>query len=90
MLPLALVISNLNITEPWYVMIALRSVCLCKFRVIVKAFTKLRTINTTIFRIIEVMCYYYIITHYWACVMIASAAYVPDCNLTWLRKVPYP
>ena len=90
MLPLALVISNLNVTEPWYVMIALSSVCLCKFRVIVKAFTKLRTINSTIFRIIEVMCYYYIITHYWACVMIASAAYVPDCNLTWLRKVPYP
>jgi len=80
MLPLDLVIGHFQITEPWYIMIALKSVCLCKFRTISSAFTKLRTINSTVFRIIEVMCYYYIITHYWTCVMIASAAYVPDCN----------
>lgn len=90
MLPFALVISHLNLTEPLYVLIALKSVCLCKFRVIMKAFTKLRAINSAVFRIIEVVFYYYITTHYWTCVMIAEAAYVPDCNLTWLRKVPYP
>ena len=47
-------------------------------------FEYLRTTNLNVWRAVEVIFYYYIITHYWSCIMVSCAAYETDANLTWL------
>ena len=53
-------------------------------------FDKLKERNLNLWRIIEVITYYYLICHYLACLLLANAAFDHDARDTWLRRIPVP
>jgi len=53
-------------------------------------FEYLRSRNLNLWRAVEVIFYYYIVTHYWSCIMVSFACWEGDANKTWLAKVPFP
>ena len=53
-------------------------------------FDKLKERNLNLWRIIEVITYYYLICPYLACLLLANAAFDHDARDTWLRRIPVP
>lgn len=89
-LPIVSILSFLEVYRPWALICLLSSVRLCKFRPIFMLFDALKDRNLNLWRIIEVLTYYYLICHFTACLLLANAAYDHDARDNWLRRIPVP
>ena len=61
--------------EPWYITNFVSTIRCFKIRPILKFFDLMRSRNLNVWRAIEVIFYYYAVTHYWSCIMVSEAAY---------------
>ena len=89
-LPIVSILSFLEIYRPWLLIVILSTVRLVKIRPITAVFNKLKERNLHLWRILEVLTYYYVICHYLACLLLANAAFDHDARETWLRRIPIP
>ena len=89
-LPVVSLLSFLEIYKPWPLICLLSSIRLVKIRPILQVFDSLKSRNLNLWRIIEVLTYYYVICHYIGCLLLANAAYAPDARENWLRRIPAP
>ena len=89
-LPIISILSIMNVYEPWLLICAFATLRLTKILPILAFFDKLKERNLNLWRIIEVLCFYYLICNYVTCLLLANAAYQEDTRETWLRRIPVP
>ena len=61
-----------------------------KVRPILSCFDRLKNKNLNLWRIIEVLTFYYLICHFLTGLILSGAAYAPDVRENWLRRIPVP
>lgn len=89
-LPIVSILGFLEIYRPWLLICLLSSIRLVKIRPVFQVFNALKDRNLNLWRIIEVLTYYYLICHYLACILLANAAFNHDARNVWLRRIPVP
>ena len=89
-LPIVSILGFLEIYRPWLLICLLSSIRLVKIRPVFQVFNALKDKNLNLWRIIEVLTYYYLICHYLACILLANAAFNHDARSVWLRRIPVP
>ena len=89
-LPILSILSFIDVYDPWLLVCMLGSLRLTKILPVLKFFDRLKERNLNLWRIIEVLTWYYLICHYVTCLLLANAAYTDDARETWLRRIPVP
>jgi len=89
-LPIASVLSQLEIYRPWLLVCVVSSLRILKMNPVIKLFNRLKKHNLTMWRIAEVVVYYYLFSHWFACILIANAAFDHDARDNMMRKLPVP
>jgi len=89
-LPIASVLNHLEVYRPWLIVCVVSSLRLLKMNPIIKVFNRLKKRNLNMWRIAEVITYYYFFNHYFTCLLIANAAFEHDARDNMLRRIPVP
>ena len=89
-MPLSLIFYYTGISKPWFLLEILRSLRLLNLEPLIATFRYLKTFSLNMWRIFEVILYYYLICNYMAGVLLSMSAYEPDARQTWLRRIPVP
>ena len=84
------ILNTLEIYRPWLIIVMLSTVRLLKIRPVFMVFDSLKERNLNLWRIMEVLTYYYLICHYLACLLLANGAWNHDARDVWLRRIPVP
>ena len=82
--------SYLEMYKPWLLIQLVSSLRLLKISPILNVFNLLKERDLNLWRIVEVITYYYLICHFMACLLLANVAFDVDARDTWLRRIPVP
>ena len=89
-LPILSILSFMNLYEPWLLVCMVGSLRLTKIHPVLQFFDRLKERNLNLWRIIEVLTWYYLICNYLTCILLSGAAFQEDARETWLRRIPVP
>jgi hypothetical protein len=90
LMPLSLVFQQCEVYSPAYVIAFCKLLRLLKVWPVFDVLHILKKKAMNIFRIIEVILSYYIVTHTLTCLFIIMMYFEPNMNDTWVRRIPYP